>query len=133
MPTQEAREPAGALEDLSRPDIHARRGRSRGKPAGTVLNRPARREPSGHFGRQAAAAAGKVRQVAGIPRLADRCQLFVARNAKLRRANRTPTGSLRLAAAQVQRLGMENARLREALEVSSNIARIARPGSPRNR
>lgn len=57
----------------------------------------------------------------------------VARNVRLRRANRTLTGNLRLAAAQVQRLGIENARLREALEVSSNITRIDRPGSLRSR
>ena len=59
--------------------------------------------------------------------------VLAARNAKLRRANHALTGNLRLAAAQIQRLGMENARLREALEASSNITRIDRPGSPRNR
>jgi hypothetical protein len=60
-------------------------------------------------------------------------EALAARNAKLRRANRILTGNLRLAAAQIQRLGMENARLREALEASSNITHIGRPGSPRNR
>jgi hypothetical protein len=59
--------------------------------------------------------------------------VLVARNARLRRANHTLTGNLRLAAAQIQRLGMENARLREALEASSNITRIDRSGSPRSR
>ncbi|HEY5985674.1 MAG TPA: hypothetical protein VIV12_04720 [Streptosporangiaceae bacterium] len=59
--------------------------------------------------------------------------VLAARNARLRRANHTLTGNLRLAAAQVQRLGMENARLREALEASSNITHIDRPGSPRAR
>ena len=34
-----------------------------------------------------------------------------------------------LAAAQIQRLGAENARLRKALEASSNIARIGLVGS----
>jgi hypothetical protein len=38
-------------------------------------------------------------------------------------------GNLKLAAAQIQRLGAENARLREALEASSNITRIGRVGS----
>jgi hypothetical protein len=59
-------------------------------------------------------------------------EVLVARNARLRRANHTLTGNLRLAAAQVQRLGIENARLREALEASSNITRIDRPGNPRS-
>ena len=53
-----------------------------------------------------------------------RYEILVARNAKLRRANRILTGNLRLAAAQVQRLSIENARLREALESSSNVSRI---------
>jgi hypothetical protein len=38
-------------------------------------------------------------------------------------------GNLKLAAAQIQRLGTENALLREALDNSSNITRIRRPGS----
>ena len=57
------------------------------------------------------------------------CEILVARNALLRRANRILTGNLRLAAAQIQRLGMENARLREALEANSNITHIGRPWS----
>jgi hypothetical protein len=44
----------------------------------------------------------------------------------------TLTGNLRLAAAQIQRLGIENARLREALEASSNITRIGRQASSRS-
>ncbi len=59
-------------------------------------------------------------------------EVLVARNARLRRANHTLTGNLRLAAAQIQRLGIENARLRQALEASSNITRIDRPGSHRS-
>ncbi len=59
--------------------------------------------------------------------------VLIARNARLRRANHVLTGNLRLAAAQIQRLGMENARLREALEASSNITRIGGPGKPRSR
>jgi hypothetical protein len=59
--------------------------------------------------------------------------VLAARNARLRRANRTLTGSLKLAAAQIQRLGTENALLREALEASSNIAHIDRPGRSHRR
>lgn len=58
---------------------------------------------------------------------------LVARNSKLRRANRTLTANLRLAAAQIQRLALDNARLREALEASANITRIDRPGRPERR
>lgn len=61
----------------------------------------------------------------------SRYEILVARNARLRRANQTLTGSLRLAAAQIQRLGIENARLREALETSSNVSRIDQPGKQR--
>jgi hypothetical protein len=60
-------------------------------------------------------------------------EVLVARNAKLRRANHTLTGNLRLSAAHVQRLGIDNARLREALEASSNITRIDQPGKGRRR
>ena len=59
----------------------------------------------------------------------SRYEVLAARNAKLRRANRALAGNLKLAAAQIQRLGAENARLREALEASSNITRIGRVGS----
>jgi AraC-like DNA-binding protein len=59
-------------------------------------------------------------------------EILVARNARLRRANHTLTSNLRLAAAQIQRLGMENARLREALEASSNVTRIGQPGIARH-
>jgi hypothetical protein len=59
----------------------------------------------------------------------SRYEVLAARNAKFRRANRALAGNLKLAAAQIQRLGAENARLREALEASSNITRIGRVGS----
>ncbi len=59
--------------------------------------------------------------------------VLAARNAKLRRENRTLSDNLRLAVAQIQRLGVDNARLREALEASSNITRIDRPGRARRR
>ncbi|WP_406172834.1 hypothetical protein [Streptomyces sp. NBC_00996] len=57
--------------------------------------------------------------------------VLVARNAKLRRANRSLTENLRFAAAQIQRLALDNARLREALESTSNITRIDQPGRGR--
>src|SRR5262249_44246064 len=40
-------------------------------------------------------------------------EILVARSAKLRRANRTLTENLQFAAAQIQRLAVDNARLRE--------------------
>jgi AraC-like DNA-binding protein len=61
----------------------------------------------------------------------SRYEILAARNARLRRANQTLTGNLRLAAAQIQCLGIENARLREALETSSNVSRIGQPGKQR--
>ncbi|MER7673574.1 hypothetical protein ABTY61_34640 [Kitasatospora sp. NPDC096128] len=53
-------------------------------------------------------------------------EVLPARNAKLRRANRSLPENLQLAAAQIQRLAMDNARLRETLEASSNVTRIDR-------
>jgi hypothetical protein len=58
-------------------------------------------------------------------------EILVARNAKLRRANRTLTENLRFAAAQIQRLAVDNARLREAVETAANVTRIDRPGRER--
>lgn len=60
-------------------------------------------------------------------------EILAARNAKLRRANRTLTENLRFAAAQIQRLALDNTRLHDALEASSNITRIDRPDRPRGR
>ncbi|MFF8919357.1 hypothetical protein ACF08M_40265, partial [Streptomyces sp. NPDC015032] len=60
-------------------------------------------------------------------------EILAARNAKLRRTNRSLTENLRFAAAQIQRLAVDNARLREALEESTNITRIDRPDRPRGR
>jgi hypothetical protein len=57
--------------------------------------------------------------------------MLIARNAKLRRANQALTQHLRLAAAQIQRLGLDNARLRAELETSSNVTHIDRPDRPR--
>lgn len=55
-------------------------------------------------------------------------EVLAARNAKLRRANRSLTENLQFAAAQIQRLAVDNARLRESLEASGNIIRIDRVG-----
>lgn len=60
-------------------------------------------------------------------------EILVARNAKLRRANRTLTENLQFAVAQIQRLAVDNARLREALETTTNVTRIDRPGQQRRR
>ena len=51
---------------------------------------------------------------------------LLARNAKLRRANRDLAENLKFAAAHIQRLAIDNARLREALEADSNVTRIDR-------
>lgn len=58
---------------------------------------------------------------------------LTARNAKLRRANRILPPDLHLAAAQIQRLGIENARLREELQSTASITPIdqARRGPSR--
>ncbi|MFG3532236.1 hypothetical protein ACGF8B_36720 [Streptomyces sp. NPDC047917] len=57
-------------------------------------------------------------------------EILAARNAKLRRANRSLTENLRFAAAQIQHLAVDNAHLREALEASSKVTRIDRTGRP---
>ncbi|QIY59448.1 hypothetical protein HEP86_39685 [Streptomyces sp. RPA4-5] len=53
-----------------------------------------------------------------------RLDTVVGRNAKLKIANRTLRGHLKLAAAQIQRLASENAQLRRALEASAKVTRI---------
>ncbi|OEJ22966.1 hypothetical protein AR457_37795 [Streptomyces agglomeratus] len=60
-------------------------------------------------------------------------EVLAARNAKPRRANRTLTENLQFAAAQIQRLAVDNARLHEALEAASNITHIDRVGPPGRR
>ncbi|WP_224282314.1 hypothetical protein [Streptomyces sp. LS1784] len=50
--------------------------------------------------------------------------ILVARNAKLRRANRSLTENLHFAAAQIQRLALDNARLRGALEEATKVTRL---------
>ncbi|MGJ5832036.1 hypothetical protein [Streptomyces ossamyceticus] len=59
--------------------------------------------------------------------------VLTARNAKLRRANRALTDNLHYAAAHIQRLALDNARLRQALETSHNITHIDQPGINRQR
>ena len=59
------------------------------------------------------------------------CEVLAARNTKLRRANRSLTENLHFAAARLQRLAVDNARLREALAASSNVTRINNPDRPR--
>jgi hypothetical protein len=53
--------------------------------------------------------------------------VLIARNAKLRRTNRTLTENLHYAAAHIQRLAHDNAHLRQALETSHNITHINQP------
>jgi hypothetical protein len=58
---------------------------------------------------------------------------LAARNARLRRTNRILTQNLHLAAAQVQRLARDNARLREELQKTASVTPIdqARRGPSR--
>ncbi|WP_406459521.1 hypothetical protein OG782_37150 (plasmid) [Streptomyces sp. NBC_00876] len=58
-------------------------------------------------------------------------EVLAARNAKLRRSNRSLTENLQFAAAQIQRLAVDNACLREALEASSNVTHIDQPSRGR--
>lgn len=88
---------------------------------------------------------GQVRKISGLRREPDPdsrtgagtgpspYEQLTARNAKLRRANRILTQNLHLAAAQVQRLSFDNARLREELQSTASITPIdqARRGPSR--
>ena len=58
-------------------------------------------------------------------------EILAARNAQLRRANRSLTENLQFAAAQIQRLALDNARLNEALEASNKVTHLDRPGRVR--
>lgn len=89
-----------------------------------------------HFPQQAqdvSAARSSREPPAAAQGLPSRYETLAARNARLRRANRALTGNLRLAAAQIQHLGMENDRLRDALESSSNVSRIDQPSKQHGR
>lgn len=57
----------------------------------------------------------------GQPSAFDR---LAARNAKLKRANRLQADQLKLAAAHLQRLAVENARLREIADDRAGVTRI---------
>ncbi|CAL9676221.1 hypothetical protein [Streptomyces sp. enrichment culture] len=59
--------------------------------------------------------------------------VLIARNAKLRRANRALTDNLHYAAAHIQRLALDNARLRQALETSHNVTHINQADNNRRR
>jgi transposase-like protein len=62
----------------------------------------------------------------------SRYDQLIARNARLRRANRNLADHLAIAAANIQRLTLENQRLRRELEASAKVSRIGtmrRPGS----
>jgi hypothetical protein len=61
---------------------------------------------------------------AGDGASASRYDQLTARNAKLRRANRVLTQNLHLAAAQIQRLSLDNARLRRELQSMASITPI---------
>ena len=64
------------------------------------------------------------------PTVGSAQQRLHARNAKLRRANRHLTDQLKLAAAQIQHLALENACLRATLEDQAKVARLVpRPTS----
>ncbi|WP_394622410.1 hypothetical protein JNUCC0626_49630 (plasmid) [Lentzea sp. JNUCC 0626] len=58
------------------------------------------------------------------PHGASRYDRLVERNAKLRRVNRDLSAHVRLAAAHIQRLALENARLTQQLEAASKVTRI---------
>lgn len=51
---------------------------------------------------------------------------LVARNAKLRRTNQELQAHIKLAAAHIQRLALENTRLTEQLEADAKVTRIPR-------
>ncbi|MET9512037.1 hypothetical protein ABZX62_26910 [Streptomyces flavidovirens] len=56
---------------------------------------------------------------------------LIARNAKIRRRNHQLTDQLKLAAAQIQYLALQNARLQEALEAQTKVTHIDSKGRRR--
>ncbi|MFF1744971.1 hypothetical protein [Streptomyces mirabilis] len=60
-------------------------------------------------------------EVSGEPTRRDR---LVARNAKLKRRNRELTETLELAACHIQRITLENQKLREQLEAATGVTRL---------
>lgn len=67
---------------------------------------------------------------AGTDKQPNPYDILVARNAKLRRTNRILTTNIQLAVTQIKHLGVDNARLREALETKNNVTHIDRPDRP---
>nr|BEK71437.1 hypothetical protein KPHV_86640 [Kitasatospora purpeofusca] len=55
---------------------------------------------------------------------------LVARNARLKRVNREQADQLKLAAAQIQRITLDNQALREALQAAQDVTPIRPRGSP---
>lgn len=60
----------------------------------------------------------------GAPSEPTRYDRLVARNAKLKRHNRELTETLTLAACHIQRITLENQKLREELEAATGVARL---------
>ncbi|MBY8341049.1 hypothetical protein LXH13_37235 [Streptomyces spinosirectus] len=60
----------------------------------------------------------------GAPSEPTRYDRLVARNAKLKRHNRELTETFTLAACHIQRITLENQKLREALEAATGVARL---------
>ncbi|MEW2272829.1 hypothetical protein GTY41_43410 [Streptomyces sp. SID685] len=60
----------------------------------------------------------------GAPSEPTRYDRLVARNAKLKRRNRELTETLTLAACHIQRITLENQKLRGELEAATGIARL---------
>ncbi|MEU9291463.1 hypothetical protein AB0D57_44320 [Streptomyces sp. NPDC048275] len=64
------------------------------------------------------------RKLPAEPDRATRYDKLVARNAKLKRHNRELTETLELAACHIQRITLENQKLREELEAVTGITRL---------
>lgn len=60
----------------------------------------------------------------GSPSEPTRYDRLVARNAKLKRHNRELTETLTLAACHIQRITLENQKLREELEAATGVTRL---------
>ncbi|MFE4873450.1 hypothetical protein [Streptomyces sp. NPDC056682] len=60
----------------------------------------------------------------GAPSEPTRYDRLVARNAKLKRRNRELIETLTLAACHIQRITLENQKLREELEAATGVARL---------
>jgi hypothetical protein len=80
-----------------------------------------------------------VAELAATPRpaattaAADAFAALQADNARLRRAHRDMAEHLDLAVAAIQRLSIDNDRLRAALDVAQHVTRLPRPAQTRQR